>query len=51
MYFDVFCRILIHAVGLGSWTLLLAKTIFTGCVGSVALQIYLGLTVEVNSYF
>lgn len=30
--------------GIYSWNLLLLKTAFTGCIGIVALQIYMGLT-------
>ena len=45
-------RILIHAVGLGSWTLLLAKAIFTSTVGVIALQMYLGMSQPtVNSHY
>ncbi|XP_064617629.1 BOS complex subunit TMEM147-like [Liolophura sinensis] len=45
-------EILIHAVGLGSWTLLLAKALFTLCTGLIALQIYLGMSVQTaNSYY
>ncbi|KAK2151922.1 hypothetical protein LSH36_345g00052 [Paralvinella palmiformis] len=52
-YRPLIVEILIHAVGLGSWTLLLAKAVFTICVGLIALQMYLGLSVskEVNSYY
>lgn len=36
--------ILIHAVGLGSWTLLLVKAAFSMSIGFLSLQIYQGLT-------
>ncbi|XP_060086221.1 BOS complex subunit TMEM147-like [Ylistrum balloti] len=51
-YRPLIVEILIHAVGLGSWTLLLAKAMFTGCVGVIALQLCLSLTVHAtNSYY
>ncbi|ELT93534.1 hypothetical protein CAPTEDRAFT_171355 [Capitella teleta] len=51
-YKPLIVEILIHAVGLGSWTLLLAKALFTGCVGLIALQLFLGISPkEVNSYY
>ncbi|XP_013388016.1 transmembrane protein 147 [Lingula anatina] len=51
-YKPLIVEILIHAVGLGSWTLLLAKVLFTSCVGVIALQVYLGLSqgTYTNSY-
>jgi len=52
-YRPLIVEILIHAVGLGSWTLLMAKGCFTACVGMIALQLYLGLSAgkETNSYY
>lgn len=51
-YRPLIVEILIHAVGLGSWTLLLAKAIFTSTVGVIALQMYLGMSSQtVNSYY
>lgn len=50
-YRPLIVEILIHAVGLGSWTLLLAKAMFTSCIGVIALQLYLGLTQDINSYY
>lgn len=52
-YRPLIVEILIHAVGLGSWTLLLAKALFTCLVGTVALQMYLGMASQVvgNSYY
>lgn len=50
-YRPLIVEILIHAVGFGSWTLLFAKAFFTGCVAVVALQVYLGLTQDVNSHY
>ena len=47
----VCCRVLIHAVGLGSWSLVMAKAAFTGGVGMLALHLYLGLSIELNSYY
>ncbi len=46
-------RILIHAVGLGSWTLLICNSLFTCTVGLIAMQMYLGLSAgkEMNSYY
>lgn len=45
-------RILIHAVGLGSWMLLIAKAAFTSCVAMVALQMYLGIPSQLaNSHY
>lgn len=39
-------------MGLGSWTLLLAKALFTGCVGLIALQLYLSISSkDVNCYY
>lgn len=51
-YRPLIVEILIHAIGLGSWTLLFAKALFTSLTGAVALQIYLGMaTQNVNSYY
>ncbi|XP_069115057.1 BOS complex subunit TMEM147-like [Argopecten irradians] len=51
-YRPLIVEILIHAVGLGSWTLLLAKAMFTGCVAVIGLQLCLSLTVHAtNSYY
>lgn len=51
-YRPVIVEILIHAGGLGSWPLLLAKALFTTCVGFAALQIFLSLAVQTaNSYY
>lgn len=50
-YKPLIVEVLIHAVGLGSWTLLLAKLMFTSAVGLIALQLYLGFSVESNSYY
>ncbi|XP_070551800.1 BOS complex subunit TMEM147-like [Ptychodera flava] len=49
-YRPLIVEILIHAVGLGSWTLLLAKALFTGGIGTVGLQLYIGLTHTSNSH-
>ena len=50
--FFFFFRILIHAVGLGSWMLLVAKAAFTSCVAMVALQMYLGIPSQLaNSHY
>ncbi|XP_038065486.1 transmembrane protein 147-like [Patiria miniata] len=50
-YKPLIVEILIHAVGLGSWVLLLAKFFFTSCVGLVALQLYVGLTSGTANHF
>ena len=51
-FFFFFFRILIHAVGLGSWMLLVAKAAFTSCVAMVALQMYLGIPSQLaNSHY
>ncbi|KAI8484727.1 PREDICTED: transmembrane protein 147-like [Branchiostoma belcheri] len=49
VYRPLIVEILIHAVGLGSWTLLLAKALFTGAVGLVTLQLYVGLVHSIPS--
>lgn len=49
-YRPVIVEVLVHAVGLGSWLLLLCKAIFTLLISSVAMQLYLGLTQTVNSH-
>ncbi|XP_030833468.1 transmembrane protein 147 [Strongylocentrotus purpuratus] len=49
-YKPLVVEILIHAAGLGSWTLLLAKSFFTFGVGFVALQLYVGLQGTLNHY-
>ncbi|KAL4228467.1 hypothetical protein ACF0H5_011514 [Mactra antiquata] len=51
-YRPLIVEILTHAVGLGSWTLLFAKALFTSLVGTIALQMYLGMSTQnVNSYY
>jgi len=50
-YRPLIVEILIHAVGLGSWPLLLSKAVFSGIVGLIALQLYLGLAQDKNSYY
>ncbi|KAK3581003.1 hypothetical protein CHS0354_013897 [Potamilus streckersoni] len=51
-YRPLIVEILIHAVGLGSWPLLLAKAVFTGCIGAITLQMYLGMSVQqANSFY
>ncbi|XP_053409226.1 transmembrane protein 147-like [Mercenaria mercenaria] len=51
-YRPLIVEILTHAVGLGSWTLLTAKALFTGLVGTIAVQMYLGMATQaVNSYY
>lgn len=45
-YRPLIVEILIHALGLGSWTLLTAKALFTTTVSVVGLQIFLGLSVQ-----
>merc|ERR1719419_1582343 len=50
-YRPLIVEILIHAVGLGSWTLLLCKAVFSGGVAMLALQLYLGLAQDINSYY
>jgi len=50
-YRPLIVEILIHAVGLGSWTLLLCKGVFSGGVAMLALQLYLGLAQDLNSYY
>ncbi|XP_060600054.1 BOS complex subunit TMEM147-like [Ruditapes philippinarum] len=51
-YRPLIVEILTHAVGLGSWTLLVAKAFFTGLVGTIAVQMYLGMATQaVNSYY
>ncbi|KAL8625324.1 hypothetical protein ACOMHN_044467 [Nucella lapillus] len=51
-YRPLIVEILIHAVGLGSWMLLMAKAAFTSCVAMVALQMYLGIPSQLaNSHF
>lgn len=50
-YRPLITEILIHAVGLGSWTLLVTKAVFTSSVGLIAMQVYLGLAVEANSHY
>ncbi|CAH1796762.1 unnamed protein product, partial [Owenia fusiformis] len=49
-YKPLIVEILIHAVGLGSWTLLFAKFLFTGILGTIAVQLYFSLSQETNSY-
>ncbi|KAL5019636.1 hypothetical protein ScPMuIL_002528 [Solemya velum] len=51
-YRPVIVEILIHALGFGSWTLLLSKALFTVCTGLIALQLYLGMSSQnANSYY
>ncbi|KAK2178447.1 hypothetical protein NP493_543g01027 [Ridgeia piscesae] len=50
-YRPVIVEVLIHAVGLGTWTVLLAKLLFTSSVGLIALRLYVSLSLEVNSYY
>ncbi|XP_052804137.1 transmembrane protein 147-like [Mya arenaria] len=51
-YRPLIVEILIHAVGLGSWMLLFTKGLFTCLVGTVTLNMYLGMaTQNVNSYY
>jgi len=49
----VTCRLLINAVGFGSWSLLLVKAVYTGGVGLLALQMFLSLSTgkDSNSYY
>ena len=45
-------RILMQAVGLGSWMLLLAKAGFTSVVALISLQMYLSIPSQgTNSYY
>ncbi|KAK3107743.1 hypothetical protein FSP39_021269 [Pinctada imbricata] len=48
-YRPLIVEIITHAIGLGSWTLLSFKALFTGCVGVIALQMFLGLSGQSNS--
>ena len=48
-YRPLIVEILIHAVGLGSWTLLAAKALFTTTVGVIGLQIFLTMTVQTSN--
>ncbi|KAK6173807.1 hypothetical protein SNE40_017202 [Patella caerulea] len=51
-YRPLIVEILIHAVGLGSWMLLIAKTLFTLCGGLITLQMYLRIPTQLqNSYY
>ncbi|XP_064651137.1 BOS complex subunit TMEM147-like [Lineus longissimus] len=50
-YKPLIVEILIHAMGLGSWTLLLLKAMFTVVVGTSSLVMYLELSQTVNSYY
>ncbi|CAC5415106.1 Transmembrane protein 147 [Mytilus coruscus] len=48
-YRPLIVEILIHAVGLGSWTLLAAKALFTTTVGVIGLQIFLTMAVQTSN--
>merc|ERR1712142_1380989 len=50
-YRPLIVEILVHVVGIGSWTLLLAKAAFSMSIGFLSLQIYQGLTQDMNSYY
>ena len=45
------CRILVKAVGLGSWTQLFSNAVFTTSQGLLVLQLYQGLAIESNSVY
>ncbi|XP_048254509.1 BOS complex subunit TMEM147-like [Haliotis cracherodii] len=50
-YRPLIVEILIHAVGFGSWTLLISKAVFTACVSMVSLQMYLGIPSQLQNSF
>ncbi|XP_071959629.1 BOS complex subunit TMEM147-like [Antedon mediterranea] len=50
-YKPVIVEVLVFATGLGPWTLLLVKALFTICMGLVTIKFYIGLTQSpVNSH-
>ena len=51
LYMQINFRILVHGVGLGSWSLLLFKAFFTFVIGLVGLKLFKGLNTSYgNSY-
>lgn len=50
-YKPLVLEVLVSATGLGSWVLLFSKALFTGCVGIIALQLYVGLTATSSNHY
>jgi len=52
-YKPLIVEILVHMIGIGSWTLLLFKALMMATTGLLALQLFIGLTTskDVNSYY
>jgi hypothetical protein len=52
-YRPLIVEVLIHAVGFGSWTLLLMKSLLTAIVGLLSLQMFVSLTTgkDSNAYY
>ncbi|KAK3697918.1 hypothetical protein QZH41_013005 [Actinostola sp. cb2023] len=49
-YKPLIIEVLSHTLGVQSWALLVLKAAFTGCMGFVALQLYLVLTTDKQQY-